>query len=178
MPEKNTKKITEEKEVTPKSEVKKEKDTVEVPRSLLEELLERDKKRDEEIEMLKSAADLSRLNKWEQEHRGELIRKFRVATWRDENGENRIVRMWKSTKDDAWIENGVPKYSQWAKYYLDNGEGNDPLEVELEQLQFVRSKGATIGEVISERVDRFGEYKTLKFDDGREIEFDIRFLNS
>lgn len=172
-------------------------ETVTVPKSLLEEVLSNQKKleegmsaRDKEIERLTYAADKSRLGIYDSRNAsGQLIRKLTVGLWEvgtEENKKSFIVRGWKMVADEVNMEDngGIRRLveRQVIRLFLDqgtDGEGKDKpfMEVDVDYVKFYRQVKRLTGEVIKESRDDKGDYRTLRFDDGRTVEMDIRFVN-
>lgn len=182
----------------PKVKPSKDEELVEVPKSTLEiilkkqEELEKARANDKElIDRLTYAADKSRLGIWDERNsQGELIRTYGVGIWKivDDKGgvKEHIVRGTKMIADDVVIEDngGVRRLveNQTLKVYLDDGvdkSGNDKefIEIEIPYVNFYRLVTRKRFPVIKESKTTNGEFRTLRLDDGREIELDIRFLN-
>ncbi len=156
------------------------KNTVPVDRSVLEQILANQKKLDETIanqaktiEMLRSVADKGRLAKFEEQNRGtQLVRRAKVGVWRGD-----VILGFTMVKDEVGFENGVLKENQVIRVYLDKGKGKEPVPTDLEYLFFYRNLSRLEGEVIREARSSTGETRTIKLDDGREFELDVRFIN-
>jgi len=172
----------------------KEEEKVTVPKSMLEEILEGVKSKDdtikkmnEKIEMLTEVADKNRVFKWEEEHKGKLIRKAKVATWLNKteenpNGEEKIIVGWKMIQDEVGVVDGRLIEKQIIKIFMfeginELGKMNEPSTVEVKYLDFSRNIGRKWGEIIKESKTEDGEFRTLKFEDGLELELNITFLN-
>jgi len=168
----------EEPKATSSKKGKKGEETVEVPASLLQELLDRDKARDDQIARLTEAADLGRLDKYDQEHKGDLIRTAKIGLI-NHKGKTKMVLGWKSLEDYVGYDSdkGKVEYRQTAEYWLDEGEDKKPTKVVMDQLIFSRTLSRVVGDIVGE-AQKDGEVtRTLRFPDGREIVIDIRFLN-
>lgn len=169
----------------------KEEETVAVSKSTLEAILAKQEAQEETIgelkkdnEKLNKIADKSRLAWWDSQHSEELISTFRVGvftdyddTEKDGTAKKKIVLGWKMIRDEVRFENGVLKENQIFKLYLDEGEGNEPSEKEVNIIVFTRELERLIGELVEESKTNEGVFKTLRFEDGRVIKFDARFLN-
>ena len=167
------------------------KETVEVDRSVLDQILENQKQQEESIEFLKkenerllSTADVGRLEKFDAEHRGELIRKANVAIL-NHKGKDLIVLGWRSTEDTVRIVNGVLQEKQTAEYWLEGYDMENPdsddsknFKIEMDQREWSQQISRMAGEIIKETITPNGTAtKTLRFPDGKEIEFDVVFIN-
>lgn len=182
--------------VTPPDEEEK----VSVPKSLLESILRKQEELEagriednKKIDQLQYAADKARMGIWDQRNAaGELIRTFGVGIWKMKNedtGEmiDHIIRGTKMVFDDVVIEDngGVRRLVEYQtlKVYLDDGleekTGKEKplLEVEMPYVNFHRLLNRKRFPVVRESKTENGEFRTLRLDDGREIEFDIKFLN-
>lgn len=176
----------------PKKPKQEKKEMIEVDKNVLEQVLQKQEDQDVEIKVLKgknirleAVADKSRLGWYdEQKGGGALIHTFRVAVFLDYNdldkegnAKRKIVLAWKMVKDEVRLENGVLKENQIYRLYLDEGEGEKASEIDIDIRQFAREILRQKGELIKEAKTNEGSTKTLRFEDGREIEFDVRFLN-
>jgi len=155
------------------------KEKVEVERGVLESILDNQKRMEgtietqtKTIEMLKSVADKGRLAKYDADHSEVLIRRANVGVW-----EGAVVLGWASAKDEVGFVHGVLKETQIIKLYLDAGKGKEPTTEEIEFLYFYRNVKRLFGDIIRESRSSTGETKTLKLEDGREFELDVRFIN-
>lgn len=156
----------------------KDKD-VKIPKKTLDAILEkleqseaREKKRDEEIEMLKSVADKSRLGKWEEQNKGALIRTAKVSFW-----EGSPILAWAKVKDEVGFREGRLIVNQIIKLFLDIGE-KEPKEVEIPYHYWSQNVNGEVGEVINKNSGKNGEIWTIELKDGRKVDLDIRFLNA
>jgi hypothetical protein len=174
-------------------------DTVSVDKSLIEAILRKqedlEKKisdRDEQIKQLQYAADKARMGIWDSRNtKSELIRTYGVGIWvtRDEKtGEpvENIIRGSKIILDDVIIEEhgGIRRVveHQIIRLFLDqgldeNGKEKPFKELDMDYVNFWRSIQRKRFPVVRESKSDIGEFRTLRLDDGREVEFDIRFLN-
>ena len=163
----------------PVKETKKEKDTVEISKFTLDSILKkledaeiRDKKRDEEIEMLKGISDKGRLTKWEEQNKGALIRTAKVTFW-----EGNPVLGWMTVKDEVGFREGRLMVNQIVRLFLDVGE-KEPKQIDLDYLYWAQNVSGETGEVIAKNVSRTGEVWTIELKDGRKLDIDIRFINA
>ena len=179
--EENTSGTSEDVQVTPPAPEKPKKDDgkVEVDKSVLEQILVNQKRQEDliknqatTIDMLKQISDKGRLAKYEEQNRGQLIRRANVGTW-----DGKVILGWVSVKDEVGVINGVLRETQIVKLYLDEGPGKELSNVEVEYLHWYRNVGRLYGDVVRESRTTNGETRTLKLEDGREFELDIRFLN-
>lgn len=174
-----------------KEKVEKEdkKKTVEIDAATLEKLLtgfenaqktiadftEKDKKRDAEIEMLKSISDKGRLAHYQQQTSkdGILIRNAKVGMW-----EGKPIIAWQKVKDEVGFNNlsGAMVVNQVIKLFLDTGK-KEPEEVEVDYLFWAQNTSCDEGEVVETRNTSNGTYWTVQMKDGRQITLDIRFVN-
>lgn len=170
-----------------KERAKKEKEEkVEVSKKTLETILQRleeqdeyikrskenEKRRNDEIEMLKSISDKARLAKWEQQNRGSLIRNAKVSFW-----EGSPILGWMKGKDEVGFRDGRLQVNQTIKLFVDKGE-KEPEIVELEYLYWAQNVDGQSGEVV-EKLQRDGnEFWTIQLSDGRKVTLDIRFINA
>ena len=167
------------------------KETVEVDRAVLDQILEKQQLQEESIEQLKkenerllSTADVGRLEKFDAEHRGELIRKANVATL-NRQGKDLIVLGWKSIEDTVRFVNGVLQEKQTAEYWLEGYDMENPekdenknFKVQMDLREWSQQISRLAGEIIKETTTPNGTAtKTLRFPDGKEIEFDVVFIN-
>jgi len=159
---------------------------VSVPKSLIEGILKkqeefdaREEERDKKIQQLEYAADKSRMGVYEGRNKGELIRTFAVGHWPiREGGETKeyIVRGTKLVDQDVAIEEngGVRRLVQGVD---DDGKERDFATTDIPYVDFYRNVHRKRFPVVKESKTPDGDFRTLRFEDGREVEFDIRFLN-
>ena len=159
------------------------KDIVEVPRSALEQILARQKEQEqvnkdqaEKIRMLTEVADKGRLARYEEKNRpGGLLRRATVRTW-----EGSLVLGWKMTTDEVGLSTvdgrTVLIEKQIVSLYLDTGN-KEPEVREVPLLDFSRNYKTLPGDIVKQSKGEFGETYTLRLEDGRNIELDIRFIN-
>lgn len=184
---------------TPPPTAATKEEMVTVPKGVLEEVLAGQKRMEEaldvktkEIERLTYAADRSRLGIFDQRNNGgQLIRKMSVGVWEEPDGKggqiSSIVRGWKMVRDEVNLEDngGIRRLVeiQTIRLFLDQGvdkatgKENPFKEVDVEYIRFYRQVKRTTGEVVKESRDENGEYRTLRLEDGRTIDMDIRFVN-
>ena len=138
-----------------------------------------------EIERLNATGDLKRLAKWDSDHKGELIRTAQVATMIYE-GEERVVIGWRSLTNTVRMENGILKEDQTGEYWLESYEGDPededgnkiPIKIEKEQRLWYHEIGRKKADIVKESSTPSGSVtKVLRFQDGKEIEFDVTFIN-
>ena len=158
---------------------KKNEETVQLPKSTLDAILQkledaeiREKKRDEEIEMLKGISDKGRLTKWEEQNKGTLIRTAKVTFW-----EGNPVLGWMTVKDEVGFREGRLVVNQIVRLFIDIGE-KEPKQVDLDYLYWAQNVSGETGEVINKNVGRTGEVWTIQLKDGRKLDIDIRFINA
>lgn len=167
-------------DTTPQAPVKK---TVEVDAEVLEKLLntveaqgEQLRKNSDKIGDLTEAADLGRLHRIEQARMaGKLVKNAKVSMY-----EGKIVLGWSRIKDDVYLdEQNRLHEDQTIQLVLDEGEGKEPTKSEVIPYRtFMRVVTKVEGEVIGDRLDQDGSrFYKIKFEDGREMEFSIVFIN-
>lgn len=157
-------------------------ETVEVKRSELNSILDRlgtleeeGAKKDSEIERLTSAADIGRLQRFDESRGKKLIRTASLAVWKDN-----IVIGWKMVKDDVRLRGNQVIADQVIELYTLDAE-NEPIEPEkVDYTDFTRNVGKVVGDIITKVKDETDEKElyVLKFKDGREIKVDIAFINA
>ena len=157
---------------TPEKDVKISEKTLQSILQKLEEAETRSKKQSEEIEMLKSISDKSRLSKWEEQNKGALIRTARISFW---NGFP--VLGWEKIKDEVGFRDGRLVVNQVIRLFLDKG-GKVPEPIELDYLFWAQNIQGETGEVINKNVGKNGEFWTIELKDGRKFDIDIRFINA
>lgn len=167
---------------------------VEVPESLLKQVLARQeemegiiKSQTSTIEQLKYAADKGRMGIWEQRNAsGEIIREANVGVWEIVDVEkgtrkDHIVLGTKLIFQDVSVEDngGVRRLveTQTLRVFLDDGEGKPVIELDMPYLRFYQGVKRQKGVIISQTKGEKGTFAKLRFEDGREMEFDINFLN-
>lgn len=166
----------EEPETSTKQQSKEKEETVEVSKADLQSILDTVQEQKKAINRLESAADVGRLAKYDSEHAENLIREARLGLW-EHKGEKKYVVGWKMVKDEVGVYDGKVVEHQVIGIYLDSGEGKNPVMIESEYLNWARNLKRVTGQIIRESKTPEGETRTLKFEDGREIEVDIRFIN-
>lgn len=187
VPESTNEPLTELKEKTVSSSKEK---TVSVDSSLLETILANQEElkkqieaRDKTIEMLTYAADKGRVANWENQNKGELIRKMTVGFWPMDNGETRAILGWQTVRDQVTVDSVTHRVieEQIIRLFLENrdAEGNikEPETRDVPHLDFMRNVQRVWGEVIKESREKGVEFRTIELSDGRRYEMDIRFLN-
>lgn len=171
--------------------VKKE-EMVSVPKSLIEEILANQKTMAEKVDTLTKdnekllyAADKSRLGIFEaRNNQGELIRTVNVGIWRTRNGDDvkdHIVLGTKMVFQDVLIEEvgGIRRLveKQTLRIFLDNGVGKEISEVDVAYAVFYQNVTRVRAQVVGESKNENGSFKKVRFDDGREVELDVNFIN-
>jgi len=160
----------------------KEEETVPVKVSVLEKInatLESQGKEledtKEQLKRLESAADLGRLDKWDAEHKGKLIRKASLNLFRGQ-----IVMGWKLVKDEVGVnEKGILVEKQDIKLFLDQGEGEELKEEVVPYIYFSRELEREECDIIKTSDDSQGNRTMVlkRAGDGREVEVGISFVN-
>ena len=144
---------------------------VEVDAEVLEKLLNRVEKVEEDNKVLREAADQGRLSRIEQlRAAGKLVKSAKVNFLN-----NKAVVGWHKVKDDVYFDQeGRLHETQVVRVFY---EGDDKGE-ELDYRFFARNMHKVEGEVISESKDKDGNINyTIQLDDGREFTLDVRFIN-
>ena len=166
--------------------VTKEDEKVSLPKKTLQAILdridslegdkkvsdEREKKRDAEIEMLKSISDKGRLARYESANQGTLIRTARVAFW-----EGLPILAWTRGTDEVGFSDGRLVVHQTIKIFLDEDK-EEPTMKELEYLYWAQNTDSQTGEVVEKNETPAGTFWTIQMKDGKKIKVDIRFLNA
>jgi len=170
------------------------KDTVEVERGVLESILSRQESYEKviadqskqlqtqasQIDRLMGSADKSRLEYWDRLHQsGELIRQANIRYFKEKDTDKwALVLGWSGlVVDEVGVRDGRIEAKQIMKVFLDQGNGNEPKEQLVDILDFARFCKYEPADIIETKKSRNGEFYKLRLQDGREVEFDIRFLN-
>jgi len=162
---------------------KEKKETVEVDKSTLAEILSRldnfEKKSeadDKKLAKLLAVVDKGRLQNYESQYeKGDLVHTASISTW---NGN--IVLGWKTIKNEVGFENGIMRENQTIRVFLLNQE--DPKKEKHEDLQlldFSRHVEKREGEIIKDSTEAKTGRRTvtIKLKDGMELDYDIAFIN-
>jgi len=153
----------------------KSKKTVEVDAEVLQKLVDTVENQKQDIEDLKQAADVGRLNRIQAaRNQGKLVKKAKVSTW-----QGKIVIGWSKVKDDVYFdEAGKLHEDQQIKLFL-LGAGDKKEETEaMPYRNFARVTQKIEGEVIRESKDQEGRVEfTIMLSDGREVTLPIVFAN-
>lgn len=149
-------------------------DEVVVDKSILEKLLSRVDRLEEDNEILRGAADKGRLSRIESlRAQGKLVKTAKVNFL-----DNKAVVGWSKVKDDVYFDSeGKLHETQIVKVYLDGKDGEKETR-ELDYRTFSRTMQKVEGEVISESSDKDGNVScTIQLKDGREYKIDVLFIN-
>ena len=166
---------------TPKVEekpkvVKKPKNkTVEVDQEVLRKLVDTVETQKQDIEDLKSSADLGRLSRIQQAREsGKIIKTAKLSVFN-----NKIVVGWIKESDDVWFdEQGRLNEDQKVCLFLDNGEEEPVKTKPMSYREFSRITTKIEGEVIGESKNKEGQvFFKIQLEDGREFELPIQFIN-
>jgi len=166
--------------------VEEKKENVSLPKKTLQAILdridsletdkksfdEREKKRDAEIDMLKSISDKGRLARYESLNQGALIRTVKVAFW-----DGKPLLAWTRGTDEVGFRDGKLIVHQTIKIFLDEG-GETPVMKEVEYLFWAQNSYTQPGEVVEKTETPSGNFWTVQMKDGKKIKVDIRFLNA
>lgn len=140
------------------------------------QLSEKDKKKDEEIEMLKSISDKARLARFEEKNKGSaLIRTAKVSFW-----EGSPILAWSKIKDEVGFRDGRLVVNQQVKLFLDaiDPETKQLKTVDLDYLYWAQNVECLPGDVIEKSSSNSGDFWTIQMKDGRKVKLDIRFINA
>lgn len=172
---------------------KKDEDMVSVPKNLLDSIVKKQEELEktnatqaETLKKLEYAADRGRTAIYDQRNAsGELIRTMTVGIWSEVDEKTTetkeyIIKGWKTIVDDVYIEDngGVRRVVERQIIRLFLADENDEItERDVEYLNFYRKVQRRRAEVVGESKNENGEFRVLRFPDGREVEMEIRFIN-
>jgi len=158
---------------------KKPKKTVEVDAEILRKLVDTVESQKQDIDDLKQAADIGRLNRIQAaRNQGKLVKSAKVNTW-----EGKIVVGWFKVKDDVFFDEAgkLHEDQQIKLVVLDKNEEGDEAPIETSAMSyrtFSRICQKVEGEVIKESKNQDGQIEfTVHLPDGREVTLPIKFLN-
>lgn len=155
-----------------------EKKTVEVPKEVLENILDRLEQYQSKVADLEQAqkeyeqtASQDQILKIEKlRASGKLVKSVRLNYY-----DNKLVLSWQSIMDDVYVETGTGKEIALQKTRLTYVDGTTQ---EMAQIEFARRKMQRQYEVIKEGKDRDGNMLyTVIMEGGKEVEIDGRFVN-
>ena len=152
---------------TPKKE---ESGTVSVDAKVLNKVLARLEKVEEDNEILRQAADVGRISRIEgMRAEGKLVKSAKVNFL-----DGQAVLGWAKVKDDVYFDQeGKLHETQIVKVVLE-----DETETEMDYRTFYRTITKQEGEVISENKDKDGNMNyVIQMKDGREYTLDVLFVN-
>src|SRR3990167_7862014 len=155
-------KIIEQQKEDIKELKKEESETVTVNKKALDDMIRR-------MDRLESAADIGRLDKYDQKNKKALTQVVLLGTY---NG--KIVLGWKMIKDEVQKINGIWRESQLIQIKLD-----DDTAIDLPYLQYVQEVVKVDATILSRTKDSNG-HETLRVrrnDNGNEHSIDITFIN-
>lgn len=161
--------------VNQEPKVEKSKKTVEVDAEVLQKLVDTVESQKQDIEDLKQAADVGRLNRIQAARsQGKLVKKAKVSTW-----EGKIVVGWVKVKDDVYFdESGKLHEDQQIKLFVLGKDGERDETSPMTYRTFARVAQKVEGEVIKESKDQDGRVEfTIMLSDGREVTLPIVFVN-
>lgn len=165
-----------EKEEDIVEEKKEKKKEVKVDSEILQKLVDKLEKQEQQIKDLEASADLGRLQRIQGlRNQGKLVKKAKISIY---NG--KYVLGWAKVKDDVYFgEDGRLHEEQTVELILDNGEGKEPIKSDVISYRtFSRLCQKEEGEVIKESKDSDGQtFFTLQLAQGRTIELPIIFIN-
>lgn len=146
---------------------------MEAQTALIQQMQDNDKKRTEEIEMLKNIADKGRMAKYEDKNRSNLVSTARVSLW---NGVP--ILAWSKILDEVGFRDGKLQTRQVIRIFLDELQDGQPRHEDLDYLFWAQNTVGEVGEVIKKETDQDGTYWTIQMKDGRHVKLDIRFINA
>lgn len=174
-PEVALKDIAEEKAETPAQKAeKKEGDTVEVPKSLLQKLMDKVERLEAREEILTEASDKKRMYLIEQRRRsGQIVKSVKISTI-----DGKPVLMWKTTKNEAYFDS-QGQYHEDQVLTLTLANEDDTTEVqEIAYVDFFRRRKMIEAEVVEERRTKEGSILWgVQTTDGRELEMGLDYFN-
>jgi len=161
-----------EKEPELKKVPSKPEDTITIPKSEFDSVLEKIKKMEEGQKMLENVADKGRLARWQSQHRDFKEKVVRVTIV-----EGKIVTGWKMIKDEVGKN---PNTGLWFEKQIIELHFIDDTIKEYDYADFNRMSQKVPGTVVRDNkfTDADGVHEVLTIDiDGKEIDIDVRFIN-
>jgi len=158
-------------DVVKKEDVKK----VEIDTDVLRRLVATVESQKQDIDDLKSAADVGRMSRILQEREsGKLVKNAKVSMW-----EGKIVVGWVGAGDDVFFdEQGRLHEDQKVCLFLHNSEGEPDKTDPISYREFARVTTKVEGEVVKESKSSDGQvFFTVLLDDGLEVELGVQFAN-
>lgn len=147
-------------------------DTVTIPKSEFDAVLDKIKGIEEDNKMLKSVADKGRLARWQAQHRDFKEKIIKVTTI-----EGKMVNGWKMIKDEVGKN---PNTGLWFEKQIIELHFTDDTTREYDYADYTRLTQKVEGKVIRDNkfTDADGIHEMLTVDiDGKELDIDIRFIN-
>lgn len=149
---------------------------VKVDSEILQKLMDKMEKQEQQIKDLEASADIGRLQRIQSlRNQGKLVKKAKISVY---NG--KYVLGWAKVKDDVYFdEQGRIHEEQTVQLTLDNGEGNEPEKSDVMTYRtFSRMCQKEEGEVIRETKDADGQMSfAIQLASGRVFELPIVFIN-
>ena len=158
-------------------------ETVSISKSVLDDLVnqlkalaEKDKKRDAEIDMLKSVSDKQKMSRYEDKNRSGkgLIRKARVCMW-----DNKPVVNWKMIRDEILFSGNTSTIKQDTRIFVRDPEADGGIKsYDMPYLDWVRNTTTKWGEVVGKTENNDGIFWTLQFEDGDQVTVELAYVNA
>ena len=165
-----TKKLTkaQEKALAAEAETK---DTVEIPREVIENILRELQELKAGQKDLEKTASTDQIRKIEAlRKQGKLVKEIKIARFKGE-----LVKSWKSTVDEVYIEPSTGKEISTQKMQLNFFNGK---KLELTQIDFARIKTYSKFEVLREAKTSEGNtIMTVQDESGEEFDIDTYYIN-
>ena len=148
------------------------KEKVEVPKDVLQTLLNRVEKLENDNQILREVADKNRLGRVEEMRaQGKLVKSVNLNTF-----EGKIIVGWKKIKDDVYIDQQGRLHEEQIVGLIYQGETE--VGKEMDMRSFGRLLVKVPAEVIEEGKDKEGNINfTVQTKDGREVKIDSKFVN-
>ena len=158
--------------ITTESIKQKKGKTVEVDAEILQSVLDRVSKLEQDNQILREAADQKRLGRVEELRlQGKLVKTVKLNTI-----DGQIIVGWKTVKDDVYFdaEGRLHETQIYEIYFFDKTV--EPKQVDIRGFNRLITK--VDAEVLEESKDRDGNTNfTVMTKDGREIKLDSKFVN-
>ena len=161
-----------ESSLAPVSAPVKEKEMVQVPKDVLQTLLTRVEKVENDNQILREVADKNRLGRVEEMRaQGKLVKSVNLNTF-----EGKIIVGWRKIKDDVYLDTQGRLHEDQVVGLIFQGETEVGKEMDIRS--FGRLLVKIPAEVIEEGKDKEGNINfTVQTKDGREVKIDSKFVN-
>jgi len=142
---------------------------VSIPKTVLENVLNRLEKVEGEAELLRGAADQNKLIAIQNmRNAGKLVKSAQVSTY-----SGKVVIGWKIVKDDVHFEGEKLVEEQIVKVFFE-----DKTDQEMSLRLFNSNLGKRKGEIIEESKDKDGVVRfKVQFNDGKEVVIGGAYIN-